>query len=285
MTVAPARVAPAPLGRITGDPMRPLPFAVRARRSESPATVSIEVEPVGDAIDRPAPGQFVMVWAFGVGEVPISVSHVDGHRITLTIRSVGAVSEALVSHGVGEVLGVRGPFGTAWPVDAAAGRDVVVVAGGLGLAPLRMAIDELVAGGRPARHVTLVVGARSPDQVLYPAAMDAWAEAGASVHPTVDTAGRSWHGAVGTATAQLERLAERHELAFVCGPELMMTSAARSTVALGTPADQVWVSLERNMHCGVAQCGRCQLGPLLLCRDGAVVRWSDAATLLEVRGR
>ena len=130
-----------------------------------------------------------------------------------------------------------------------------------------------------------MLGARTPEQLLYPKSIGAWVAAGAVVHPTVDAADRTWHGAVGTATAQLERLAQGHDLAFVCGPELMLISAARAAVGLGTAADDVWVSLERNMHCGIAHCGRCQLGPLLLCRDGAVVRWSTVADLLEVRGR
>ncbi len=137
---------------------------------------------------------------------------------------------------------------------------------------------------RPAR-VSVVVGSREPSQLLYPADVERWRSGGAAVHLTVDRADREWHGAVGTATAMLQRLGERYDLAFVCGPELMMTSGARAVIAAGVLPGNVWVSLERNMHCGIAHCGRCQLGPLVLCRDGAVVRWSDVAGLLEVRGR
>lgn len=279
-----------PVGPVV-DPMAPVPYRVVRRVDETADTCSLELAPVDRALDRPRPGQFVMVWAFGIGEIPISVADMteaaEGSRehMVLTVRSVGAVSGAITATAPDEALGVRGPYGTAWPVELAAGRDVVIVAGGLGLAPLRLAIDELLTGPGRAARVTLVIGARTPDHLLYRDAIGAWAAAGALVHPTVDAAGRTWHGAVGTATAQLERLGETYDMALVCGPELMMTSAARAAETMGTPPGDVWVSLERNMHCGIAHCGRCQLGPLLLCRDGAVVRWADVAGLLEVRGR
>jgi NAD(P)H-flavin reductase len=265
--------------------MAPWPYGVVDRVVETGDTVSVRLTPFDQPIERPRPGQFVMAWVMGVGEIPISVSAVSGDDLVLSVRAVGAVSSALIGTGPGEPLGVRGPFGTAWPTHLAAGRTVLVVAGGLGLAPLKMAVDDLVDGDAPAARVTLVVGARAPDQLLFRDAIRHWEAAGARVHLTVDAADRSWHGAVGTATAQLERLGLRDDLAFVCGPEIMMTSAARAVTASGTAPGDVWVSLERNMHCGVAHCGRCQLGPLLLCRDGAVVRWDTVADLLEVRGR
>lgn len=270
------------------EPMQPLPFRVTGARRETADVTTLWLVPVEAALPPVLPGQFMMVWAFGVGEVPISVSATgpDG-AVVLTVRSVGAVSAAIVGCRVGDVLGLRGPFGTAWPVAAAAGRDIVVVAGGLGLAPLRLAIDELVSAtgaARPAR-VSVVVGSREPGQMMYAADLERWRQGGAAVHLTVDKADREWHGAVGTATAMLQRLGERYDLAFVCGPELMMTSGARAAIAAGVLPTNVWVSLERNMHCGIGHCGRCQLGPHLLCRDGAVVSWDGVDSLLEVRGR
>jgi NAD(P)H-flavin reductase len=267
--------------------MRPEPYRVVDRVVETDDVVTIALAPLGPPLTTPAPGQFVMVWAFGVGEIPISVSaaRADG-SLSLTVRNVGAVSAAVVGSEPGAVLGLRGPFGTAWPVAEAAGRDAIVVAGGLGLAPLRLAIDALATPGPHApSRLTIVVGSREPAQLLYPGDLARWAAAGAHVHTTVDAADRSWHGAVGTATALIERLAEPHDLAFVCGPEIMMTTGARALIATGTPAAGVHVSLERNMHCGIGHCGRCQLGPHLLCRDGAVVGWPAVAALLEVRGR
>ena len=270
------------------EPMQPVPFRVTGARRETVDVATLWLAPVEGALPAVQPGQFMMVWAFGVGEVPISVSATgpDG-VVVITVRSVGAVSAAIVAARVGDVLGLRGPFGTAWPVAAAAGRDIVVMAGGLGLAPLRLAIDELVAAtgaARPAR-VSVVVGSREPGQMMYPDDLERWRQAGATVHLTVDNADREWRGAVGTATAMLQRLGERYDLAFVCGPELMMTSGARAAISAGVRPANVWVSLERNMHCGIGHCGRCQLGPHLLCRDGAVVSWDGVDRLLEVRGR
>ena len=225
-----------------------------------------------------------MVWAFGVGEIPISVSGVaDGGRVALTVRAVGAVSDAIVASRPDDLLGLRGPYGTSWPIEEATRRDALVVAGGLGLAPLRTAIDALADGG--PTHLTVVMGARQPDQVLFSDDLRRWRSLGVDVHVTVDAADRAWDGSVGTATELVARLGERHDVVFVCGPELMMTSAAREAVLLGADPQQVWVSLERNMHCGIAHCGRCQLGPLVLCRDGAVVRWDRVTELLRERGR
>jgi NAD(P)H-flavin reductase len=159
------------------------------------------------------------------------------------------------------------------------------MAGGLGLAPLRMAIDRLVLGHHTPLSATVLVGARQPSSLLFPADLARWEGNGATVRTTVDAADRSWHGAVGVVTTLLDRDPARADLAFVCGPEVMMAASARALMQRGIPADHIHVSLERNMHCGIAHCGRCQLGPLLLCRDGAVVRWDRAADLVAVRGR
>lgn len=269
------------------EPMQPEPYEVIARVDDTADVVTLTLAPQGRPLPDALPGQFMMLWAFGVGEIPISISGVGTNgAIALTVRSVGAVSAAVVCSGLGAVLGLRGPYGTAWPVAEAAGRDVIVVAGGLGLAPLRLAINALAAAGPllPSR-LTVVIGSREPAQLFYPIDLQRWTAAGATVHVTVDAADRAWTGAVGTATALIERLAEPHDLAFVCGPEIMMTTGARALIASGTPSDRLYISLERNMHCGIGHCGRCQLGPHLLCLDGAVVRWPDVAALLEVRER
>ncbi|MBI4935368.1 MAG: FAD/NAD(P)-binding protein [Actinobacteria bacterium] len=274
----------ADLRSIPVDPLEPIPYRVVELVQETVDVITVVAAPVGQALPPAQPGQFMLVWAFGVGEIPISVSRMaaDG-RVMLTVRAVGQVSGAIVGLQVGEVVGLRGPFGTVWPVAEVLGADVVVVAGGLGLAPLRMAIDALVQPD--PRRITVVVGSREPAQRLYPGDLTGWAEQGASVHETVDTADREWHGGVGTATTMVERLHHPHQAAFVCGPELMMMSAVRALAQQGVPTDRTWVSLERNMHCGIGHCGRCQLGALLLCRDGAVVRWDHVEELMEVRGR
>ena len=273
-----------PLRTVSVEPMEPTPYRVVATQAESADVTTRTLVPVDAARPDVRPGQFMAVLVFGVGEIPISVSRItSAGGLMLTVRTVGRTSAAMVGAAVGEVIGLRGPFGTAWPVQAAAGRDIVVMAGGLGIAPLRMAIDALVAA-QPAQ-LTIILGTREPAQLLYGDDVDRWRAAGAGVHLTVDAADRTWNGAVGTATAMLQRLGGRHEMAFVCGPEIMMTTGARAAIALGTQPHDVWVSLERNMHCGIGHCGRCQLGPHLLCRDGAVVRWDTVDELLEVRGR
>jgi NAD(P)H-flavin reductase len=269
------------------EPMTPLPYCVATRTSDGPDVVTLGLVPAGtDVVGVPAPGQFLMVWVDGVGEIPISVSGLgDDGLVELTVRRVGMTSEAIVGAALGDVLGARGPYGTAWPIDETDGRDTVVVAGGLGVAPLRLAIEALIERRRDPHRLHVVIGARRPDQLLYTDSYDRWRAAGAQVVTTVDAADRDWTGAVGTATELLGRHDLRGDVAFVCGPELMMVWTARALLRTGMAGDRIHVSLERNMHCGIAHCGRCQLGPLLLCRDGAVVRWDRVAELMAVPGR
>ena len=192
-------------------------------------------------------------------------------------------SAALVDLQVGDVVGVRGPFGTGWDVDPDDDRDLLVVAGGIGLAPVRPVI-EAALGGR--RRTTVVVGARRPDALLYGADRARWAASGIEVHTTVDLSAPGWDGEVGLVTAPLSRALADPEAttAVVCGPEPMIRVSAERLTRLGVPDDAIRVSLERNMACGIGQCGRCQLGPVLLCQQGAVLDWPHAAPLLEIRG-
>ncbi|MGF1600184.1 MAG: FAD/NAD(P)-binding protein [Acidimicrobiales bacterium] len=272
------------------DPMQPAPYRVVSRREDAPDVVTVTLAAVAAGLAAPAPGQFVMVWIPAVGEIPISVGGITAsHSLELTVRAVGAVSSALVAAPTGEVVGLRGPYGTAWPLAGTAGRDVVVMAGGLGLAPLRLAIRSLVGGAHAPRSVTVLIGARVPAQLVYADEYDAWEAHGARVATTVDVGDGSWYESLGTVTDLLDDHGlsgvPGNGLAFVCGPEVMMTSGARALVERGMPRRQVFLSLERNMHCGVAKCGRCQLGPLLLCRDGPVVRWDRVGGLMAVGER
>lgn len=265
------------------DVWDPVPHRVVERRVEAPGVTTLGVEAVHEPLATPAPGQFHMVWSFGVGEAPISVSRIGDGGHEHTVAAVGAVTTAMAAVEVGDTLGLRGPFGTGWEVDPEDDRDLLVVAGGIGFAPVRPAIDLAVAGGR---RTTVVVGARDPDGLLFADDRRSWAADGVEVHTTVDQPADGWTGEVGLVTAPLRRaLADPPATtAVVCGPEVMIRVTAERLERLGVPADAIVVSLERNMQCAVGQCGRCQLGPKLICRDGAVMPWPVAAPLLGVRG-
>jgi anaerobic sulfite reductase subunit B len=263
--------------------MAPVRYRVRERVAETAETVTLVLDPVDDPIVAPLPGQFTMMYAFGVGEVPISVSGHDGCGIVHTVRSVGAVSAALVATRPGQVLGIRGPFGTDWRVPT--GGDLIVMAGGIGLAPLRPVIRQAAAERSRFGRVAVLIGARTPADLLYPTEYPAWRAAGLDVRVSVDRADAGWTGHVGVVTTLLDRLPADPDrtAAFVCGPEVMMRFAARALVDRGVRPEALRVSLERNMRCGIALCGHCQLGPLLVCRDGPVVGWDRAAPLLDVK--
>lgn len=267
------------------ETMTPLPYRVTGRRIEAADTVTLALAPVGERIGPWTPGQFTMLYAFGVGEVPISISGGDGARIRHTVRDVGAVSHAVCGTPVGGVLGLRGPYGCGWDPDSAAGADLVLVAGGIGLAPLRPVLEHALARRERYGRVAVLVGARTPADLLYPREYPAWRAAGVQLLVTVDRADAGWGGHVGVVTTLLDqaRFTPGNTVAFVCGPELMMRFTARALGDHGVPAGAVRVSLERNMRCGIALCGHCQLGPLLVCRDGPVAGYDLAGPLLAVK--
>lgn len=263
--------------------MIPVAFRVRAARRELADTWTLELEPPDGAFVF-EPGQFTMLSALGHGEVPISISgDADEPGLLVhTVRDVGAATHAICAARPGDVLTVRGPFGSAWPLDAAAGRDAVVVTGGIGLAPLRAAVLRLLARGVPT---VLLHGGRTPDLMLYADELDGWRERGLDVMTTVDSAGPEWIGHVGVVPSLVRRAEfdESSAVAFTCGPEVMMRFTLAALERRGVAPERMHVSLERNMQCGVALCGHCQLGPTLVCRDGPVYPVSDVAHLLTVR--
>jgi NAD(P)H-flavin reductase len=263
--------------------MTPRPYRVVHRHEETADTVTLRLAPVGDALAAWSPGQFTMVYAFGVGEIPVSISGGSGPVIEHTVRAVGAVSRAIANAPVGTVLGLRGPFGRGWP-DLPPEGDVIVLAGGIGLAPLRPVI---LAGLDDPGRLSVLIGARTPADLIFTAEYDRWRAAGARVLVTVDRATAAWAGPVGVVTTLLSQVpiasgdATPPPTGYVCGPEIMMRLGAEALVAAGVPPHRVWVSLERNMRCGIALCGHCQLGPILVCRDGPVVDAGSAARLLQ----
>ncbi|WP_084959948.1 FAD/NAD(P)-binding protein [Thermoactinospora rubra] len=265
--------------------MIPTPYRVRSRRPDRADTVTLTLEPVEGACPPFLPGQFTMIYAPGVGEIPISISgHARSGGYLQTIRAVGAVSRALCGVRVGDVVGVRGPYGTHWDLAATAGMDVVVAAGGLGLAPLRPVIRELAAHGARYGRISLIAGTRTPATLLYPRELARWAR-DFDVLVTVDHPDRAWKGPVGLITKLVDRIVfdPARTCAFVCGPEIMMRATAERLMGRGVPAHRIAVSLERNMKCGIGLCGHCQLGPLFACADGPVLGYDRVAALMEVK--
>lgn len=270
--------------------MVPSRYRVVDRRPEMADTVTLALEPVDEPIPQVRPGQFNMMWAFGVGEVPISMSggpRADGSLLH-TIRRVGAVTAALCEAEPGDEIGVRGPFGSDWDVAGAEGGDVVVVGGGIGLAPLRPVIYELLAHRDRFERIALLVGARTPADLLFDEELSGWrSRFDLEVEVTVDAAPQDWHGDVGVVTTLVPRVPfdPGNTTAFLCGPEVMMRFAAKALLDRGVEPSRIRVSLERNMKCAVVQCGHCQLGPVFLCREGPVFDWATAAGLLAVEER
>jgi NAD(P)H-flavin reductase len=269
--------------------MSPVPYRVRSRVAENRDSSTLHLEPVDDPLPAPLPGEFMMMYAFAIGEVAISVSGVPSGAdttITHTIRSVGAVSRALHDAQPGTVIGMRGPFGTNWGLADAVARDLVIVAGGVGLAPLRPVVLGALADRDSYGAVTLIAGARSRDDFLFAGELHSWTRRhDIDVHLTVDVPVQGWPGEVGFVTEPLRRVRLRPEntTAFLCGPEPMMRNGAVELLRKGMRACDIRVSLERNMQCGIGWCGHCQLGPLLLCRDGPVVGFDAAEPLLSVK--
>lgn len=277
----------APGHPIDGDTM--LPYRVLARYPQSPDTVTLLLEPEHRAAQRFRAGQFMMLYRWGIGEIPVSVSGdpaTAGDLLEHTVRAVGAVSRALHDSPVGAMIGVRGPFGTGWQPESAAGHDLVIVGGGVGLAPLRPLVLAVLAARADYRRIFLITGARTPTDLLFRHDQADWSATGAiELYQTVDQPTPEWNGLVGFVTEPLAqlRLDPQYTIAFLCGPEPMLRFCAHTLQRNGIAANDIRVSLERNMQCGVARCGHCQLGPLLLCRDGPVVDYAVAGPLLAVR--
>lgn len=268
------------------DPFLPRPFVVRRRRQDTRDTYTLELEPLDGAPMAFAAGQFTMMHAFGAGEVPISISGDPAQpgRLEHTIRDVGAVTRALVRATAGQVLGIRGPFGTGWDVSSGRGGDVVFVAGGIGLAPLRPAILEVCAQRADYGRVLLLYGARTPEDILFSDDLRHWATThDIDVQVTVDNGQHAWRGRVGLVTQLIARggFDATRTLALVCGPEVMMRYAAVALAERGVPKHRLRLSMERNMKCGVGLCGHCQLREFFLCVDGPVLTYDRLETLMS----
>ncbi|TWU50576.1 Anaerobic sulfite reductase subunit B [Rubripirellula tenax] len=233
------------------------------------------------------PGQFNMLYLPGVGESAISLSRLasPGDPLVHTVRAVGNVTQSLARLTPGDSIGIRGPFGSHWPIEDARGNDLVLVAGGIGLAPLRPVIEHVTEHRDEFGRVSLLIGARTPADLLYADQYDAWSSCGINVQTTVDRALKNWNGHVGVVTLLLNRLSieqPSRTVLFCCGPDVMMTYAIRAVRERGIPRDNLWLSLERNMNCAIGHCGHCQLGPYFICKDGPVLRYDQVNRLMRV---
>jgi len=286
MQTSPSAVEhPAPAA---ADPMLPVPYRVEEARRETHDTVTLEMRPLAGAPFLFSPGQFNMLYLFGNGEVPISISGDPGKptRLIHTLRAVGTVTRGLCALRAGSTVGVRGPFGTVWPMAGARGRDVVLVTGGIGLAPLRPVIYHLLAHRAQYGRITILYGARGTQDMLFKKELERWrSRLDVEVQVTVDRASSDWHGQVGVVTQLVRRAGfdPPDTFAMVCGPEIMIRFAVRELLHRRVPADQVFVSLERNMKCAVGFCGHCQLGPIFVCRDGPVFAYPQVESLFALR--
>lgn len=271
------------------DPMLPRLYRVQRVRQEMAETFTLELSP-SERDDYPsfATGQFNMLYVFGIGEIPVSISGnpLQPRPLLHTIRAVGVVSRALQTLKRGDTVGVRGPFGSHWPIEHASGKDIVIMAGGIGLAPLRSTMYQLLVRREDYGRVILLYGARSPADMLYRRELERWrARLDLDIFVTVDHATSAWRGSVGVVTKLIPRAPFDPDktIAFICGPEIMMRFCAAGLQESGVAADQIFVSLERNMKCAVGFCGHCQYQPYFVCQDGPVFPYSRVHHLLIQR--
>jgi NAD(P)H-flavin reductase len=284
-------MAPVPeqTSALPNEPMLPVPWRIEKVRKETADTFTLALRPMNDAPPFAfAPGQFNMLYVFGVGEVPISISGnpLEPSLLIHTTRVVGVVTRALAKLKTGDMLGVRGPYGSGWPLTQATGRDLVIAAGGIGLAPLRSVIYEVLTHRKNFGEVVLLIGARTPRDIPFKAELRRWgARRDLQLHVTVDHALGPWHGNVGVVTRLIPQadFDPANAIGLMCGPEVMMRFTGLELQKRGLPLERIYASLERNMRCAVGFCGHCQFGPNFICKDGPVFRYDRVKPLLGVR--
>jgi NAD(P)H-flavin reductase len=273
------------------DPTLPASWRIRRARHDTRDTFTLDLEPatIGDSLPF-LPGQFNMLYVFGVGEVPISMSGDPAKPgvMTHTVRAVGAVTAAMRKLKRGYEVGLRGPFGAPWPVDKAAGKDLVLIAGGIGLAPLRPVIYHVLARRGEYGRVALLYGARAPQDILYQAELEKWrGRFDLQIEVAVDNvpAGQNWRGNVCVVTSLIPGLNidPARAIGMICGPEVMMRFTVIELQKRGISDESIFLSMERNMKCAIGFCGHCQFGPTFICKDGPVFRFDRIQSWLSKR--
>lgn len=270
------------------ESMQPVVCKILRFYQETRDTFTLDLQlPPGKKSFSFKPGQFNMLYVFGAGEVPISISGSPLQKdvIRHTVRAVGDVTSLLARLKRGGTLGLRGPFGSHWPVGELRGKDIVIVAGGIGLAPLRPVVYQLLSQREKYQRISLLYGTRSPEDILFKKELKKWrAEFDLDVQVTVDRASPNWRGSVDVVTALIPRAAFRHDntAAFVCGPEAMMHFTVRALKQRGLRNEDIFISMERNMQCAVGFCGHCQYGPYFICKDGPVFRFDRVERIFRI---
>ena len=274
--------------RTSVDPMIPQVLQIQKVIWETDDVYTIYLKPEGVNGNgyRFAPGQFNMLYVFGKGEAAISISSNPNKPATIkhTIHKVGTVTNALSKLKKGDYVGLRGPFGSSWPTQEAIGKDVCIVTGGIGLAPLRPTIYSLLKNRKDYGKIHILYGARSPLDLLYRVELEEWGKVyDVDVHVTVDRSDSSWKGNVGVVTHLFNytQLDINNTLAMVCGPEIMMKFTIEELMDKGLSEETIYISLERNMKCAIGFCGHCQYGPKFICKDGPVFNYARVNHLFD----
>ena len=277
----------APLSHLNTNPYIPVEAELVDKRVETSDTTTL-IYKSGQNKHSFLPGQFNMLFVPGIGEVPVSISGspAKDNEIIHTVRDVGAVTSHIVHSKIGSRIGLRGPFGLGWPAEKGHGKDVTVIAGGIGLAPLRPLIYKLIQDRDKYKKVNILYGTRTPGDLLYREELHEWlARFDIHVEISVDRDDADWHGHVGVITRfiPLTDFDAQNSVAMICGPEIMIRYSVRELQALGVPDSDIYVSMERNMRCGIGHCGHCQFGPDFVCKDGPVFPFDSIKKLFMVK--
>jgi NAD(P)H-flavin reductase len=231
-------------------------------------------------------GQFNMLYLPAIGEVAISISSdPDQHdSIWHTVRAAGSVTSAMARLRTGDRLGMRGPYGSSWPIELCEGQDIVIACGGVGLAPLRPAIYAVIKNRSRYGRVILLYGSRTPGDLLFHDEYDRWREHDIEVETTVDIGDGEWRGNIGVVPVLFYRLRlnPARTRVLTCGPEIMIRFVIFEALARKISPDRIHLSMERNMNCGIGLCGHCQLGPHFVCKDGPVFTYKQMEPYLHV---
>ena len=268
-------------------PSQPVPYRIQAIERETHDTFTLELKPADKAsLQVFAPGQFNMLYVLGAGEAPVSICSdpANTKSVCHTTRVVRRGRQGDNALKPGDAVGVRGPFGSSWPLELGMGKDVIVIAGGIGLAPLRPALFELLAYRERFQRIILLYGTRTPRDILFKHDLERWqSRFGLEVHLTVDQAGGAWQGDVGAVIEMIPQALSdtSNAIALICGPEAMMRFSSAALQQRGIGDENIFMSMERNLKCGLGLCGQCQFGPYFTCKDGPIFRYDRIAPIFR----